>query len=348
MKPRSVTKIALVTVSALLITVLAIVSWAGCAGTAGKGEWPTEVFLSTTPGSYAPMVALAEHWTRHSPIAATASEATGAVVGYELLRKGEVEFAYGTDAHSWAALHGEKNFTTKYTDIRSLFGMAPSVGTIVAQKGITSIPDLKGKRFAVLPWASSWSYNELALALLQEYGLTKEDVILIEGRTSSEQRKMMREGAADAAFIPGSIGIPPMRELATVRELSFPFVPDDKIESLSKRALHGIVKPLIMPAGTYRGQDRDVNVLAMASSILTRVDMPDDLIYELTKATWEYEDELLQLEGKSKKVALKYALTSTQAPYHTGAIKYYKEKGLWDSRMAALQKSLLKEIGAKK
>jgi len=63
---------------------------------------------------------------------------------------------------------------------------------------------------------------------------------------------------------------------------------------------------------------------------VTQAGVSDDLIYKVTKALYENKEALVStfkpLSGFSQD---KMAKKGKQIPYHAGAIKFYKEQGLW-------------------
>lgn len=84
-----------------------------------------------------------------------------------------------------------------------------------------------------------------------------------------------------------------------------------------------------IPAGTYPGQDTDVQTSAIKITIFTDARVDDDVIYELTKSFWENFDVLKETQAPLKNV-VKAETTKDLAglPIHDGAARYYREIGL--------------------
>ena len=85
---------------------------------------------------------------------------------------------------------------------------------------------------------------------------------------------------------------------------------------------------MVLPAGTYKGQDQDVPVVASPAIFSANDEMSEDLVYRITKALWENIDELASVHAQGKNVKLETALSAMSVPLHPGAEKYYKEVGL--------------------
>ena len=82
-------------------------------------------------------------------------------------------------------------------------------------------------------------------------------------------------------------------------------------------------------AGTYPNQDRDVRTTAVKMVMFTRGDMPEDVVYNLTKALWEHIDELGQAQKNLKGLKPEDAVKDIAGvPLHPGAEKYYREIGV--------------------
>ena len=84
-----------------------------------------------------------------------------------------------------------------------------------------------------------------------------------------------------------------------------------------------------IPAGTYPNQKDPVQTTAVKMVMFCRGDLPEDTVYQMTKAFWEHIEDL----GKSQKnlKGLKPAdavKDIANVPLHPGAAKYYKEIGV--------------------
>ena len=84
-----------------------------------------------------------------------------------------------------------------------------------------------------------------------------------------------------------------------------------------------------IPQGTYPNQDADIHTSAIKMVMFTRADMPETLVYQLTKAFWEHIDELGQSQKNLKGLKPADAVKDiANLPLHPGAEKYYKEIGV--------------------
>ena len=82
-------------------------------------------------------------------------------------------------------------------------------------------------------------------------------------------------------------------------------------------------------AGTYPNQDKDVKTSAIKMVMFCRGDLPEDVVYQLTKTLWEHMDELGQSQKNLKGLTAENAVKDiADIPLHPGAAKYYKEIGV--------------------
>jgi TRAP-type uncharacterized transport system substrate-binding protein len=82
--------------------------------------------------------------------------------------------------------------------------------------------------------------------------------------------------------------------------------------------------------GTYSFLDKDYPTVRMWVSLLAGSHVPDEVVYKYVKAMAENEARVQEIGGslKTSFTAAKMAVNPAKLPYHPGALRYYKEKGL--------------------
>jgi len=197
---------------------------------------------------------------------------------------------------------------------------------------IQSISDFKGKTIGVGPAGSATLNIYSKKHLATGWGLTF-DSFSPKYISFSEVTRGIRDNTIDAGLI--AAGAP----LASVMELSRD-VPIRLIEvepaALKKlRAEYSNVVPLVIPAGTYKGIDKDTFTYTLPQMWLCRTDLDEDLVYNIIRAVYENEEEKNAIHPLAKMYSIENAFRGTSGVpvgFHPGAIKYYKEKGIWDKR----------------
>ncbi len=86
--------------------------------------------------------------------------------------------------------------------------------------------------------------------------------------------------------------------------------------------------PYLIKAGTYPGQDKDIQTIAQPNFLAVRADVPDDDIYRITKTIYENLGFLKSIHKATDAMALEKAIAGLPMPLHPGAARYYREAGL--------------------
>lgn len=86
--------------------------------------------------------------------------------------------------------------------------------------------------------------------------------------------------------------------------------------------------PFTIPAGTYPGQDNDVQTVAQPNFLATHADLDEDHVYMITKTMYENLPFLQGIHPATKAMALEKAIAGLPAPLHPGAARFYQEQGL--------------------
>jgi len=111
----------------------------------------------------------------------------------------------------------------------------------------------------------------------------------------------------------------------------------DEVHKISKAYF-----PMTVSKGPV-GIPKDTVLVTRNFNLASRPDLPEDTAYQIVKAVWEHDTELAPHHPQLKDwVKERFVGEQTTAPYHTGAIKFYKEKGVWSEKMQARQDELLK------
>ncbi len=138
----------------------------------------------------------------------------------------------------------------------------------------------------------------------------------------------LQDGKADLIGTPAGVPVGAITKLMAARS------GDVKLLSFSaeqaKRADGGLGlwTPYRIPAGTYPGQDADVNTIAQPNFLAARADVSEDDVYMITKTIYENLGFLNAIHKATKAMALEKAIAGLPMPLHPGAARYFKEAGL--------------------
>lgn len=194
---------------------------------------------------------------------------------------------------------------------------------VLEDSDIYSIKDLTGKKVAVGP-PGSGSEN-VANNVLRAYKI--EDKIQKQHLDLTESTMALQDGTIDAAFYSAMIPVSGIVELVATHNIRILPFEDDMLEKLNKQ--FGYYIKSIVPAGTYKGVDEDVQLMGFGIEIDVQADLPEDLAYDILTNLFENLAEIRTAHKAIESISLDHAY-NTIIPLHPGAAKYYKDKGLID------------------
>jgi len=134
---------------------------------------------------------------------------------------------------------------------------------------------------------------------------------------------LFRDGHIDWFLASGSVPEANVTEIAASREIDLLEIGGELREKMLEEIPYYFSRTI--PAGTYQGIDRDVETIDTIVAIWCDVSMPEDVVYEITKAIYEGIDEVRELHVGLRDLSLENAAGGLGIPLHPGAEKYYKE-----------------------
>ncbi len=255
-------------------------------------------------------------------------ESSGAsVANAKLIASGDADLAILQNDIAFYAFKGQKPmFEKAVANIRGVCSLYPEHVQIQARKeaNIKNVADLKGKRVAVGPLGSGTEQN--AIQILEAYGLKFEDLGKVERLTASESSDYLKDGRIDAAFYTVGVGASAIVDTAISVDTVIVPIEAEKAKALAQK--YPFYSEDKVPAGVYKGTDKDVPTVAVLAILVARAEMDSDMAYRITKAMFENLKTIETAHAKGKEVKLETALKGMPIPLHPGAEKFFKEKGL--------------------
>ncbi|MFY0663333.1 MAG: TAXI family TRAP transporter solute-binding subunit [Natronospirillum sp.] len=254
-----------------------------------------------------------------------AVEVTGASVeNMGLIHREDSDLAIALADTVFQAYNGEGQFDGRPLDVVALASIYPNAVQIVtlANSGITSLDDLRGKRVSVGAPGSGTELN--ARALLESNGLSYDDMT-VQRLNFNETADALRDGDIDAGF--WSVGPPTssILSLATQRDIRMVSLTTTQIRNA--QAVEPVFAPYVLRAGMYEGVTRPTQSVSIPNVLVVNPAMSDDLAYQLTKLLFEEVEFLRSIHPAANDTTVDFSLTSTPIPMHPGALRYYEEIG---------------------
>ena len=293
---------------------------------AANAEEFINILTGGTGGVYYPLgVAMSKIYAEKIPGAKPSVQSTKASVeNLNLLQagKGEIAFTLGDSlADAWNG-NAEVGFNSKLDKLRTVAAIYPNYIQIAALKDahINTLADLKGKRLSVGAPKSGTELN--ARAILAGAGMSYKDLGQVQYLPFSESVELMKNRQLDATLISAGLGVSAIRDLCASVDCTIVEIPKSVVAKMGSPYQS---EPI--PAGTYKGNDKDVDAVVVPNYLVTRAGLSDQEVYEMTKTIFDNLSSLQAAHAAAKAMTLDKAGKNPPVPLHPGAAKFYKEKG---------------------
>ncbi|AMN40971.1 TAXI family TRAP transporter solute-binding subunit [Rhodoplanes sp. Z2-YC6860] len=294
---------------------------------------PMNIAIATggTGGVYYPLGGgMANILTKYVPgAAATARVTGGSVDNLKLIGSKQSEIALVMVDAALDAVKGEDKFKGHPVDARTLMVLYPNRMHVVTieGRGIEKMSDLKGKRVST---GSPGSATEvMAFRVIEAAGLDKDKDMKRERLGVAESTNAIKDGKIDAYFWVGGLPTAAVTDLGATPGVKLKLI--DHAEVLDKmNAKYGdIYSAAVIPAKTYPGQDKDNKITSVQNILVSNASMSDQVAYDIVKTFIEHKADLVAVHGEAAAIDLStQVMKNSPIPWHPGAVKYFKEKGV--------------------
>jgi TRAP transporter TAXI family solute receptor len=251
----------------------------------------------------------------------------GSAENVPLLEAGKLDIALVQGEAAYEALAGINRPAP--TKLRILWAMYSSPGMFVvrADSPYRSISDLKGKPVA-------WGAKGSGLVLLGGYvvdalGMNRDrDFKPIYLDKAAEGPAMVQDGRA-AALWGGGIGWPGFTTMANSPGGARFIAPnDDEIKRIL--AKHNFLKRVVVPAGSYKGIERDTPSVGSWSFVFARTDLPEEAAYRVARALHRAEAKMgaRLAQARESTAANTWAALADRKTLHPGVARYLADAGV--------------------
>ena len=260
---------------------------------------------------------------------ATAEVTPGAVDNVKMLQNNSLDLAF---TKSDIAAEGTKGIgpfaSTGKVAVRVIANLYPDIAHVVvgANSGINKIEDMKGKRIST---SAPGSGHEMVANKILETAGVQINEIKRERVSLSESVNAFKDRKIDGFFFATGLPAASMLDLASTPGLSYKILDvQSYLKGITEK--HGpIYIEATIPKGTYARLDHDVKTFGVPVIFVTTESMDEKLVYWITKLLFEKKGELVTIHKQAQQLMLKNAAAVSSVPYHPGAIRYYKEQGVW-------------------
>ena len=313
----------------ILVAVCVLLSAAACAG----ADAPKARFLSIatggTGGIYYPYGGgVARILNEHLPATRATAEVTGASAdNLRFVEDGRADLAFVMGDVLADAVRGRGAFT-RALPIASIATLYTNYAHLVTVEG-TGITSLAGLRGRVVSVGSPGSGTEIAAErILRAAGLDPAADLTRQGLGVSESVAALKDGKIAAFFWMGGVPTPALQDLAHSHGVRMRLIPTADVFPAVREAYGDVYVTGGVPGGVYPGVETAVPVLGVMNLLVVRASMDEQLAYDITRVLHEHQPELAAIHPEARNLRLDSAAENSPAPFHPGAARYYREKGV--------------------
>jgi hypothetical protein len=262
----------------------------------------------------------------------------GGIANVKAVEIGRAHIAFANSVSTVDAINGAPPFKEKATHVCNLATLYPQYfqAVTLAGSGIATPADFKGKSLATQPKGNTG--EAMTLHLLRAYGMTYDDLSRLNYGNYSDSVALMKDGNAQIFTLGTSVPSGAVMDLASARSIRLIDIPDDGLERM--QAINAGYKRIMIPAGTYPGQDRPVATIGYATHLVARCDLDEKLTYRILDALYASLGDLATIAKAIKKATPESMSQDIGVPMHAAASEWYRDQGVGSATATAAVSSV--------
>jgi TRAP transporter TAXI family solute receptor len=237
----------------------------------------------------------------------------------------KADMGFGNANSTADAIAGRKPFDAATRNVRHVatlynqyFQMAVPEDT-----GIRSVADFKGKRLAVQPVGNTG--EQITRDSLQAYGLSYADAAKVNHVSYTDAVELVKNRQADVFTLITTIPASAVMDLGTARKVRLISLDEARVKQLQQ--VNVGYAPLVIPRGTYPGQDEDVLTIGTVTHLVASAKLPDELVGQIAQLLVKHRDALAAVVKDIAKTGPKDMARDVGLPFHPGAQKAFAKLG---------------------
>ncbi len=322
----------------VLIPLLALTLILGVSAPKTEAADSLIIATATTGGTYYPVgvaigTLISVKLAKEHQITATAINSAGSGENVQMLKNNEAHMAILQSLFGLNAYRGEGPYDGRAVkNFRSVTMLWENVEhfTVLAKYAKSgTIQDLKGlnEKFSIGKRGSGTEGS--GRTILAALDIDPETNLVLEYLGYNPSAQAMMDGRIVGMNTPAGPPVAAVTQLFAQLGAKKVKVLEFTDEQLTKvRESYPIWDRFVVKAGTYPGQEKDINTISQPNFLAVRPDISEETVYLITKTIYENLPFLVGIHKATKAMSLDRAITGLPVPLHPGAAKFYKEKGI--------------------
>lgn len=246
----------------------------------------------------------------------------GSCANIRLISEGYIDAAIVQSDIASDAYYEKNSFAKlpkKYSGFSAVGSIYTEVCHIIVRKDsdIHSIDDLLGKTVSIGAEESGTEQN--AKQILAVHGFDS-DMVKSVNMDYEEAADKLKTGEIDAMFMTIGIGSEFIADLSNQLDIRIIDIDSASIEKL--KSAYPFINCTI-PKATYKGVDKDITTVGIRAIVVASDKLSSDKVYTLTRLIYDNADAFKNVQPN-----INTATQGVTIPFHSGAAKYFKEKGI--------------------
>lgn len=264
-------------------------------------------------------------WEKAIPgLTITATPGAG-IANVRGIDEGKAQVGFGNSSSTVDGLAGVAPYPKKITKVCQMANLYPQYFQVVAlaDAKVHTFADFKGKSVVTQPKGNT---GELLTDMtLKLNGLNYQALSKINFQSYTDAVSMMKDGHAQVFTLGTTIPASSVMDLASARDINLVPVDDKTMAALRKQ--NAGYQRLIVKAGTYPKQDKDVPQIGYSAHLVVSCDLPEQTVYTMTKTVAANIGDMASVNKAMAGLTPKEMAADIGVPFHPGALKFYKEVG---------------------
>lgn len=270
---------------------------------------------------------LGQYIKNHAGIDVTVVSTGGSKANIQGIDAGDYQLGTVQSDVMTYAWNGTRSFEEdgKIQSFRVVAGLyAEAVQLVTVDPSIKSVADLKGKKVSIGAQGSGVYFN--AMDVLKAAGLTEAD-IKPQYQSFADSAEALKNGQIEAAFVVAGAPTPAITELFATNDAYLVPIDGEVAKNLMKENPFYTVYDI--PAKTYGDkQTTAITTVTVKATLIVSADASEEDVYKLTAAIFDHIADITKENGKGAELSIENATSGMEVPFHAGAAKYFKEKGV--------------------
>ncbi|GBD44598.1 hypothetical protein HRbin40_02087 [bacterium HR40] len=248
------------------------------------------------------------------------------IANVKAVEAGKAELGFANSVSTVDAIQGKPPFDQPARHVCNLATLYPQYFQIVvlADAGIATPADLRGKALTTQPKGNT--AEAITAHLLEAYGMSYDDLAQVSFGSYSDGVNLMKDGNAQVMTLGTTVPASAIMDLATARAIRLMPIDDDGLARMQR--LNPGYRRIVIPAGSYPGQDQDVPTIGYATHLVGRCDLDEGLVHDILAALVSRMADLAAVADAMTGLDAAGMAKDIGVPLHEGAKRFYREQGV--------------------